>query len=126
MFAGICVFCLPLAWVTARAPADLVLAYASLPAWVALGVLIVFSTLGGYLLMNRWQPAVSATEAGLVYCAEPVFASLLALFLPACYSRLAGIDYANERVSSTLLIGGGLITLANALIQLQPPRRPNR
>ncbi len=119
MFAMIAVFCLPLAVSTARTPIDLTRAYGTVPSMVSLGVLVIFSTLGGYLLMNRWQPLVTATEAGLIYCVEPVFASGAALFMPAWYSRLACIDYANERIGASLLIGGGLITAANALIQLK-------
>jgi drug/metabolite transporter (DMT)-like permease len=80
-------------------------------------VLIVFCTLIAYLLMNRWQPRISATEAGLIYCTEPVFASVLALFMPAWFSALAEVNYANETLSANLLAGGGLITLANVLIQ---------
>ena len=47
-----------------------------------------------------------------MYCIEPIFGSLMALFLPAIFSVWAGIDYPNETATWTLLIGGGLITLA--------------
>jgi hypothetical protein len=33
---------------------------------------------------------------------------------------LAGVNYANETLDRSLLIGGGLITLANVLIQVAP------
>lgn len=90
--------------------------------WLAFTVLItVVCTLGSFILMNRWQPKIGATEAGLIYCVEPVFASLMALFLPALFSAWAGFDYANESLTWHLLLGGGLITLANVLIQLKPP-----
>lgn len=82
-------------------------------------ILTLFCTLGAYTLMNYWQPKIDATRAGLIYCAEPVFASLFALFLPAGFSRLTGIHYANETLSTNLLIGGGLITAANVLILLE-------
>jgi hypothetical protein len=72
--------------------------------------------------MNRWQPKITATEAGLIYCVEPLFASVMALFLPALFSRWAGFDYRNEALTWHLLAGGGLITLANVLIQLNPPK----
>ena len=89
-----------------------------------MGILTVFCTLGGYLLMNYFQPFLTATQAGLIYCLEPVFASLFALFLPGWFSSMAGIQYANEQLSLALLVGGGLITVANALMQLEPaPRR---
>jgi hypothetical protein len=71
--------------------------------------------------MNRWQPKITTTEAGLIYCIEPVFASMMALFLPAMFSAWGGFDYANERLTWHLLVGGGLVTLANVLIQLNPP-----
>ena len=83
-------------------------------------VLAVCCTVGAFSLMNAWQPRITATEAGLIYCAEPVFASGLALFLPALLSRWAGIAYANEQASTSLVVGGGLITAANLLVQLRP------
>jgi hypothetical protein len=75
--------------------------------------------------MNRWQPFVSATQAGLIYCAEPVFVSVLVLFLPHGLSRFAGVEYPNEAVTWTLLAGGGLITLANVVLTLAPPPAPD-
>lgn len=90
--------------------------------WLAYTVVLtVLSTLGAYLIMNTYQPKITAVEAGLIYCAEPVFGSLLALFLPAVFSAWAGIVYENEIFTTNLLIGGGLITAANVLIQLRPP-----
>ncbi|MEO7413232.1 MAG: EamA family transporter [Opitutaceae bacterium] len=90
--------------------------------WVMMTlVLTVVCTLGAYSLMNAWQPKITATEAGLIYCAEPLFGSAMALFLPGLFSRWAAVDYANETTTWTLLIGGSLITIANVLIQLKPP-----
>ena len=88
---------------------------------ITTGILTVFCTLAAFMLMNRWQPHVTATEAGLIYCFESVFAALLALFLPALLSRAMGFDYPNELLTWQLLVGGGLITLANVLLQLKPP-----
>jgi drug/metabolite transporter (DMT)-like permease len=94
--------------------------WTSLP-WVTLTlVLTVLCTYGSYSLMNAWQPKISATEAGLIYCIEPIFGSLMALFLPGIFSVWAGIAYANESATWTLVAGGTLITLANALLQLKP------
>ncbi|HEY4302231.1 MAG TPA: EamA family transporter [Candidatus Didemnitutus sp.] len=94
----------------------------SVPSWLGFtGLLTVFCTLGAFLLMNRWQPVISATEAGLIYCTEPVFTALMALFLPAVFSIWAGFSYPNEVLEWRLLAGGGLITAANVLIQLKPP-----
>lgn len=118
MFVMIAVFCLPVTLVTAQRASEMLSAYSTAGTVGALGILVVFSTLGGYLLMNRWQPLVSATQAGLIYCVEPVFASAAALFMPGWFSLLTGIDYPNERVGVSLLVGGGLITIANVLIQV--------
>lgn len=84
------------------------------------GVLTLLCTVGAYTLMNTWQPKISATEAGLIYCIEPVFGSIMALFLPAWFSVWAVITYPNELPTWTLVVGGGLITLANLLVQLRP------
>lgn len=93
------------------------------PIWLTFTlVLTVLSTYGAYSLMNAWQPKITATEAGLIYCVEPIFGTLMAIWLPAVLSTLAGVSYANETATWTLLVGGGLITLANVLLQLKPPR----
>jgi len=86
--------------------------------------LTLFCTLGSFILMNTWQPKITATEAGLIYCIEPLFASLLALFLPALLAGWGGFSYPNERLTWHLLLGGGLITAANVLLQLKPPLKP--
>ncbi len=102
-----------------------VLAPLAQPAWwlFTLG-LTLFCTLGAYGLMNHWQPRITATEAGLIYCVEPIFGSVFALFLPAWFSRLGNLSYANEQVTVALLVGGGLITVANVLLQMRPPVTP--
>jgi hypothetical protein len=76
-----------------------------------------------YMMMNRWQPHVTATEAGLLYGIEPVFASIFALFLPSMISRCTGINYANEHLTLHLFVGGAIIVLANILLQLKPPAK---
>ena len=126
MFAVIALTSLPVMLATGGQSDDWLAAWHSTPALAFMGILTVFCTLGGYLLMNYWQPFLTATQAGLIYCLEPVFTSLFALFLPAWFSTFAAIQYANERIGVSLLIGGGLITAANALMQLQPaaPVRP--
>jgi drug/metabolite transporter (DMT)-like permease len=92
------------------------------PAWLGMtAMLTVFCTVGAFWLMNAWQPKITATQAGLLYCIEPIFGSGMALFMPAWFSVLAAIDYANERATWSLMVGGGLITLANVLLQLRPP-----
>jgi len=106
----------PVAWQTAPDLASWWRAYASPATAGLLTIITVFCTLGAYTLMNHWQRRVSATEAGLIYCVEPVFASVMALFLPEIFSRWADIGYANETLTLRLIIGGGLITAANVLI----------
>jgi len=117
MFAGMALLCVPGVCLTAPSLAACWQAYASPAALTFLGTLVLICTLGGYLFMNRWQRDVTATEAGLIYCVEPVLTSCLALFLPTWISAWAGINYANETLTARLLLGGGLITLANVLLQ---------
>ncbi len=117
MLIGIALVSAPFVVATAPDAAACLKAYASPAACGFLAIIIVFCTLGAFTLMNVWQRHVTATEAGLIYCAEPVFASLLALFLPAIFSSWAGIDYPNESVTTRLVIGGGFITAANVLLQ---------
>jgi drug/metabolite transporter (DMT)-like permease len=113
-----------LALVCAPTAAALVIPWTS-GAWVGLTLMLtVLCTMAAFSLMNWWQPKITATEAGLVYCFEPIFASALALFLPAWFSSWAGINYPNEHLTWALWIGGGLITLANVIIQSKPPVRP--
>lgn len=123
MFAVEAALFIGLAFATAPRAGDVLVPWTSGP-WLGFtGLLTVFCTLGSFLLMNAWQPKISATEAGLIYCLEPVFTALVALFLPGMLSHWAGVDYANETVTWQLLAGGGLITLANVLVQLRPPPR---
>ena len=105
---------------TAPKWAEVPILFASMP-WLGFtAALTVFCTVGAFTLMNTWQPRITATEAGLIYCLEPLFASCLALFLPALFARWAGFAYPNETLTANLLLGGGLITAANLLIQLKP------
>jgi drug/metabolite transporter (DMT)-like permease len=117
MFVGMALLCVPGVWLTAPNPAACYRAFASPAAWGFLATLVLVCTLGGYLFMNRWQRDVPATEAGLIYCIEPVITSGLALFLPGLISRWTGIHYPNETLTARLLIGGGLVTAANVLLQ---------
>lgn len=124
MFATMSVICLPLAAVTAPSLGGLVMAYASPGSGSILGMLVAVCTIANFLLMNQWQPSVSASEAGLIYCTEPVFTCIVALFLPEVLSKTLGIHYANEALTSNLLVGGGLILGANILLQLRPVPTP--
>ncbi|MFO1513725.1 MAG: DMT family transporter [Verrucomicrobiota bacterium] len=117
MFVMMALLCVPGVWLTTPNPAACLRAFASPAACGFLATLVILCTMGGYLLMNRWQRDVTATEAGLIYSVEPVVTSVLALFLPGLISTWAGIHYANETLTARLLIGGGLVTAANVLLQ---------
>lgn len=124
MFATEAVIFTVLSFATAPHAADLLVPWTS-PIWVGCTIgLTVFCTLGAFTLMNKWQPYVTATEAGLIYCLEPLFTAALALFLPGLLSLWGGFNYPNETATFALLVGGGLITMANVLIQLRPPGAP--
>jgi drug/metabolite transporter (DMT)-like permease len=83
-----------------------------------IAILVVFCTLLAFNLMNRCQKYIPASEAALIYTLEPVSTSLFATFLPICLSALVGIEYDNEQLSKSLLIGGGLILSANLVMQI--------
>jgi drug/metabolite transporter (DMT)-like permease len=117
MLLGTALVGAPFACATAPEASAWLRAYGSPAACGLLGIIIAFCTLAAFIVMNVWQRRVTATEAGLIYCAEPVFASLLALFLPGIFSAWAGIHYPNETLTAQLLVGGGLITSANVLLQ---------
>lgn len=87
--------------------------------------LVLLCTVANFWIMNAWQRYISATEAGLIYCLEPVIATALSAFLPGWISRFAGISYPNEALPWTLFIGGALILSATALVATAPkPRNP--
>jgi drug/metabolite transporter (DMT)-like permease len=123
MFATIAIIIAPIAFLTAPTPGAILAAYSSTHVLLLVGALSLACTLAAYSLMNYWQPHVSATEAGLIYCVEPLFTAAFAAFLPGWLSTFAGIHYVNEQFTKALLIGGGLITLANVLIQLEAWRQ---
>jgi drug/metabolite transporter (DMT)-like permease len=123
MFVITALMALPVALFTFKHRSDFTQAFASPSVLTLIMVLVLFCTMTAYMMMNRWQPHVTATEAGLLYGIEPVFASLFALFLPAYISRFTGIDYANERLTLHLFVGGTIIVLSNILLQLKPPAK---
>jgi drug/metabolite transporter (DMT)-like permease len=83
---------------------------------------VLFCTVINFFIMNKWQRWISATEAGLIYCLEPVVATIFASFLPGWISLLATVSYRNETLSWTLLAGGALIVGATILVATE--RRP--
>jgi drug/metabolite transporter (DMT)-like permease len=124
MCLGIALLFVPAAWLAAPSPGMLIEAGATLPAFVLVAVLAVFCSVGAFLLMNRWQPRISATEAGLIYTTEPVFTAIYAMFLPAWIGSWMGDGYPNEQFGMTMATGGGLIIAANVLMQLK--RQPHK
>ena len=122
MFLVMALIALPVCGLTMNRASDLVVIFQSPVVLGLTGILIVACTMISYVVMNRWQPQVPATDAGLIYAVEPVFASLFALFLPAWFAALGGFHYPNEKFTLTLVLGGGLITAANVLIQFRPTK----
>ena len=55
-------------------------------------------------------------------CGFAALTAVMAMFLPAWFAAWSAVGYANERMGANLLIGGGLITAANVLVQLKPAR----
>ncbi len=88
-----------------------------------LAILTLLCTLFSFILMNVWQKHVTATEAGIAYSVEPVFALGFALFFPHLLNRFTGSGYENEVITSRLLAGGGLMLSATVLLQIPPRSR---
>lgn len=125
MFLGIAVLFLPVSLLTAADIGDCLKAGASIPAMTIVFSLALFCSVGSYVIMNTWQPRVSATEAGMIYTTEPVFTAVYVLFLPEIIARFMGQSYANESLTPQLALGGLLILVANALMQWKrPPHLP--
>lgn len=121
MFAVIAAAAAPVMTARCHAAGDLlVAATASGAVVVILLALTLLCTLTTFTVMNHWQKYLEATEAGLIYCLEPVSASLCALFLPALLGAFAEVSYPNEPPTLRLLLGGALVTAANVCIQWKP------
>lgn len=119
MFTGLALLLVPVALFTARRAADFGLLISTPSAAILVFLLSVPCTAVAFSLMNHYQPEVSASEAGIIYGAEPLFASLFSLFLPELLAQLTGVAYGNERLTQRLLVGGGLVVIANVLLQLR-------
>ena len=107
----------PLAGGTFRNGVDL---FSTGAVWGLTFALVLFCTVVSFYVMNTWQRFISATEAGLIYCVEPIIATVLCGFLPKWISGWAGIDYPNESWRWGLLAGGALIVGAAVLAATQP------
>jgi drug/metabolite transporter (DMT)-like permease len=123
MFAGIALLFIPITWLVAPGFDACIQAGASIPSMAMVLALALPCSLGAYLLMNIWQPKVSATEAGLIYTSEPVFTAAYVLFMPAMLGAFVGAVYPNESFTLGLGMGGGFILLANLLMQWK--RKPH-
>lgn len=119
MFLGFAAWSAPVAVLAAPQFGDLWRVVASPAALTHLAVLAVVCTVFAYGIMNSWQPRVAATEAGLIYCIEPVCTAVYALFLPGMLSAWTGVPYPNEVLTGILITGGLLITAANILLQVK-------
>ncbi len=121
MFAGIAVLFIPISLMLAPHPGAMISAGASVPSLVLIAALAIFCSVGAFLLMNTWQRRISATDAGLIYTTEPLFAAFFVLFLPAVLGSFIGKSYPNESFSALTICGGILILGANLLMQLKHP-----
>jgi drug/metabolite transporter (DMT)-like permease len=119
MFATMALISAPLIVLTWGGPRDVLICYSTPSVIVLSAAITLFCTVFAFVYMNKWQRFVPATEAAIIYGTEPVFASILALFLPEIISKFADIQYANERVTWQLLVGGALVVGANVLLQLR-------
>jgi len=116
MCLGITAIFLPITLIAAPDTATIISMGSSFSVIILLTVLAIVCTVGSFCLMNSFQRHVSSTEASLIYTTEPVFAACYALFLPSVIATLMGHHYANESLTSQLVIGGGLILAANLVI----------
>ncbi len=123
MFTVMLLVTWPMAWASSPGPgwAPLLQAYQSPAALGLLAVLAIPCTLATFPASNHWQPKVSATQAGLLYCTEPVFTTLVALWVPGVISGMAALEYPNETLPWNRLTGGGLIIAANLWLMWRPP-----
>lgn len=117
MFLGITVLFIPITLITAPTLETCFTAGASTQSLIIIASLAIFCSVGAYVMMNTWQPRVAAVEAGLIYTLEPVFTAIYVLFLPAMLGRFIGSTYANELMSTRMIVGGSLVLVANGLMQ---------
>ena len=100
MFLGFAACAVPVVLVGMPSWSAVTAIYAGHRELLLMGIIVLFCTVYAYTAMNRWQPHVTATEGGLIYCMEPVFTSIYALFLPAWFAAWTGVPYANETITA--------------------------
>ena len=120
MFAVLAVTAWAAALILAHDRANLIHPFLNAPALSLVGILVGVCTIATFPLANHWQPKVTATQAGLLYCTEPVFTSAVCLFFPGLISRWWGVEYPNESLTWNLVAGGMLILVANGALQIWP------
>jgi drug/metabolite transporter (DMT)-like permease len=123
MFLTIALVLTPVVLLHTQHAGDLLAISASLPVFALFVSLTLACSIFAFVMMNSWQPRVDPTTATIVYCTEPLFATLFALVLPAFLARAVGVNYANETATFHLVVGGALITAANVLISFNPQKR---
>ena len=126
MFGAMAATAWPLALVLAHHPQDVLRASASADIAGLFALLLAGCTLLTFPLANHWQPKVTATQAGLLYCTEPVFTSVVCLFVPGWISRATGLSYPDESLDARLVLGGACILAANVWILFRPPAMETR
>ncbi len=117
MFLGIVLLALPAAFAASDSTATLARSISSMPAFLIIITMSLLCSIAAFLLMNHWQRHISAIQAGLIYATEPLFTSIIALFLPAIVGHWIGHEIANETLRLSLVGGGLLITLAVVIVQ---------
>jgi drug/metabolite transporter (DMT)-like permease len=91
--------------------------YPGWPGLAVLGFIVVVCSCLAYGLMTVWQRHVSGTEAGIIYCCEALFTAILCLFLPSLLGGWLVIPYANEPITTAMVLGGGLVIAGCVLVQ---------
>ncbi len=126
MFGTMTLVSVPILAASAPSAQAIATCYANPGVLLLAATLILSCTLAAFLMMNKWQPFVPATEAAIIYGIEPVLTSGFALFLPGLLSAWLGLAYPNETLTVHLIFGGGLIFAANLLVQAgwQPTPSP--
>jgi drug/metabolite transporter (DMT)-like permease len=92
-----------------EAVAGLWLGWQNLAAWA----LLLYSAIGpgalADVLQQKGQKEVSASEANVILCSEPIFTAILAFLI------------AGETTTATENAGGALVVLAAVLSSISPP-----
>lgn len=92
------------------APCLLSLVWADPAFTLPMAGLVLFSTVAAFHMMNTYQPRVSAATASVIYCLEPVFATLWSL------------AFGTERLTWVTTVGGAVILAAVLLATGKAPR----